>query len=220
MTSSLRLWLWYLSLPLSRANVIKWGPFRVSAEFPQSIQLKSCFHLFHLQSWCFLIRLPRYSLALWEVCSRRGRSGLGGSRLEMLQKGLGSLLPSRRRRFLSTASQVFENHHRLLKNHIMSQNINYPETWQEIQYVAIAYKRTKQTCITCLNYSIRSMYYSMNIGYQCVNNSNNGFQCSRQLSLCQDMDWGYFFFHFHADHLTWFLNKQIKLCGVQFMVPN
>lgn len=128
MTSSLRLWLWYLSLPLSRAKVIKWEPFQVSAEFPQSIQLKSCFHLFHLQSWCFLIRLPRYSLALWEVCSRRGRSGLGGSRLEMLQKGFGSLLPSRRRRFLSTASQVFENHHRLLKNHIMSQNINYPET--------------------------------------------------------------------------------------------
>jgi hypothetical protein len=48
----------------------------------------------------------------------------------------------------------------------MSQNINYPETMTG--NVAIANKRTKQTCIKYLNYNIRGIYYSMNVSYQCV----------------------------------------------------
>lgn len=76
----------------------------------------------------FHIRLPVYSLDLWEVCSGRGRGGLGGNWLEMLKMASETCFPLDYADF----SQLLHSFLRIIisgwKNHIIYQNINYPET--------------------------------------------------------------------------------------------
>lgn len=124
----------------------------------------------------FHIRLPVYSLDLWEVCSGRGRGGLGGNWLEMLKMASETCFPLDYADF----SQLLHSFLRIIisgwKITLYIKILIILRLWQEIQYVAIANKRIKQTCMKYLNYIIKRIYYLTNIGYQCVNNNNNVFQ--------------------------------------------
>lgn len=147
---------------------------------------------FHLQSWFFSNQASKVLFGPVRSLSRKGGGGLGGNQ-RCCKKSSETCFPLDNADFF----QLLHSFSRIIiscwKITSCLKTLIILRLRQEIQYVAIAYKGTKQTCITCLNYSIRSIYYSMNIGNQCVNNSNNGFQLSQQLSLCQATDWRFFF---------------------------